>query len=82
MTATELKAELKRLGVTPPEPLRASLYLHELQATYNFFRDRNFMAFFRDCNTMRVDLHILSKSTNLFAVIIMDNFSSYKIIGV
>jgi hypothetical protein len=42
MTADELRAELKRLGVTPPEPLRASLYLQELQLTYNFFRDRTF----------------------------------------
>ena len=38
MNATELQNELNRLGVTPPSVLRASLYLGELQATYDYFK--------------------------------------------
>jgi hypothetical protein len=38
MTPTELRTELKRLRVTPPDdPLRACLYLQHIQDTYTFF---------------------------------------------
>ncbi len=39
MTVTELRSQLKSLGVSPPNALRASLYLGELQATSVYLKN-------------------------------------------
>ena len=38
MTEQQLQDELNRLGVTPPDTLRAAVYLPSLQSTHDFFR--------------------------------------------